>query len=381
MFVGSVSCILATTQLFSFSNKKTQVVVLGDTHTGKTSLVLRFVEGYYRASKRTPTVGAFFLTKRVQIEGITCKIQIWDTAGQPQFRPMACMYYQNAAAAVLCYDVASRSSFAVVQHWLEELHRNVSAGSIVICLCATKTDQPHPHAVSAHEAQQLAHTTGAMFHETSAQHNQHVHQLFQRVAERVLQFRQQDIGGRSSRIPVTPGAAIHKPLSHNGPQQQQHTGLYPPSPSNQPSNLLDTEDPHTDLTDGTVTRGALFDYTTTTDQARDDIVTQEAAAAAVEEQEEEKKQDEASAPMDGFLTNPADQDGVVDNGGFGDNYATTTTTTSRRDKRDRVGIGIQPSDTATPHDKDATSSSSSLPSLYAFMCGTEETASTTCVLS
>jgi hypothetical protein len=96
--------------------------MLGDTNVGKTSLVLRFAEGYYRESSRSPTVGAFFITKRVQTDaGITCKVQIWDTAGQSQFRKMAPMYYKTAAAAVLCYDVSNMNSFDCVKQWLDEL--------------------------------------------------------------------------------------------------------------------------------------------------------------------------------------------------------------------------------------------------------------------
>lgn len=96
--------------------------MLGHTNVGKTSLVLRFAEGYYRENSRSPTLGAFFITKRLQTEsGITCKVQIWDTAGQQQFRKMAPMYYKTAAAAVLCYDVSDVNSFDCVKDWLEEL--------------------------------------------------------------------------------------------------------------------------------------------------------------------------------------------------------------------------------------------------------------------
>ena len=35
--------------------------MLGDSHVGKTSLVTRFSEGYYRENSREPTVGAFFV--------------------------------------------------------------------------------------------------------------------------------------------------------------------------------------------------------------------------------------------------------------------------------------------------------------------------------
>jgi len=174
--------------------------MLGDTNTGKTSLVLRFAEGYYREEARSSTVGAFFITKRLQVQGITCKLSIWDTAGQEQFKCMAPMYYRNAAAAIVCYDVTSPSSYQTMRFWLDELHRNIPAGTIVICIAATKTDLVPQ--VDLTEAEQMANSMGAMFVDTSAKTNTNVIGLFRKVAERVLQFKQ------DTPIPVTPGAAI-----------------------------------------------------------------------------------------------------------------------------------------------------------------------------
>jgi small GTP-binding protein len=181
--------------------KHTQVVMLGDTNTGKTSLVLRFAEGYYREESRSATVGAFFMTKRMQVNKLTCKIQIWDTAGQAQFKHIIPMYYKNAAAAIVCYDVSNRESFSTMRYWLDELHRNVAAGSIVICMCATKCDL-QPPVIPYSEAQELAQAMGAMWVDTSAKTNFNVTELFRQVAERVLRFREND------KIPVTPGASI-----------------------------------------------------------------------------------------------------------------------------------------------------------------------------
>lgn len=102
-----------------------KVVMLGETFTGKTSLVLRFAEGYYRDSARNPTVGAFFITKRLTVsvpvkdgeepQPITAKLAIWDTAGQEQFKRLAPMYYKNAAAAIICYDVTSPKSYETLE--------------------------------------------------------------------------------------------------------------------------------------------------------------------------------------------------------------------------------------------------------------------------
>lgn len=184
--------------------------MLGDTCTGKTSLVLRFAEGYYRDESRSATVGAFFITKRLQVNGITCKIQIWDTAGQAQFRPMAPMYYKNAAAAIVTYDVTSPQSFKVMRYWLDELHQNTSAGSIVIAIAATKVDLSKDALVPTSEGEEMANAMGAIFVDTSAKANTNVTTLFRRVAERVLQFRERAKrdGTDVNEIPVTPGASI-----------------------------------------------------------------------------------------------------------------------------------------------------------------------------
>jgi len=174
-----------------------KVVILGDTTVGKTSLVLRFAEGYYRDEGRSATVGAFFITKRVQTSnGITCKVQIWDTAGQPQFRKMAPMYYRTAAAAIICYDVSNPESFASVREWVKELQQcNATPGTIAIVIAATKRDLMEEPAVKSlipiAQAIKLAAEIGAIFVDTSARNNDNVHLLFQRVSERVLELREQ----------------------------------------------------------------------------------------------------------------------------------------------------------------------------------------------
>lgn len=183
-----------------------KIAMLGDTHTGKTSLVLRFAEGYYRDAPRSSTVGAFFITKRLQTSnGITCKIQIWDTAGQKQYRPMAPMYYKTAAAAIVCFDAVSYESFAIMRDWLDELHRNINAGSIVIAIAATKCDL-QPVAKILKEAEDLAQAVGAIFVDTSAKLNYRVNDLFQKVAERVLRFR--DTNNVS--LPIQNGACVNE---------------------------------------------------------------------------------------------------------------------------------------------------------------------------
>jgi GTPase SAR1 family protein len=146
-----------------------QVVLLGDASSGKTSLVLRYVEGRFRGLVRAssthgssnasasvnqspasdagnvaalsasktqpsqynfdspsfcyqPTAGAFFLTKRVTVESnLTCKMMIWDTAGARQYAKLSPTYYKQAAACILCFDVSNPTSLIRVRQIAYEL--------------------------------------------------------------------------------------------------------------------------------------------------------------------------------------------------------------------------------------------------------------------
>ena len=48
-------------------------------------------------------------------------MHIWDTAGSERFRNLVQMYYRDAAAAIVCYDVTNERSFDSVSYWVNEM--------------------------------------------------------------------------------------------------------------------------------------------------------------------------------------------------------------------------------------------------------------------
>lgn len=57
---------------------------------------------------RPPTIGAAYMAQSIALNDCTVKLEIWDTAGQERYRALAPMYYRNAAAALIVYDITSR---------------------------------------------------------------------------------------------------------------------------------------------------------------------------------------------------------------------------------------------------------------------------------
>ncbi|ORX37375.1 ras family-domain-containing protein [Kockovaella imperatae] len=120
--------------------KATQVklVLLGEAAVGKSSLVMRFCSNDFNENT-SPTIGAAFLTQKCRLENRIVKFEIWDTAGQERFHSLAPMYYRNAAAAVVVYDITKASSLEKAKAWVKELQRQANP-NIVIALVGNKLD-------------------------------------------------------------------------------------------------------------------------------------------------------------------------------------------------------------------------------------------------
>lgn len=98
------------------------------------------------------SVSAAFLTQKCSLPTRTIKFEIWDTAGQERFASLAPMYYRNAQAALVVYDVTKPSSLTKAKHWVAELQRQASPG-IVIALVGNKLDLTNDANETAGEAQ------------------------------------------------------------------------------------------------------------------------------------------------------------------------------------------------------------------------------------
>lgn len=59
-------------------------------------------------SNHDVTIGVEFAAKNLKINRKTIKLQIWDTAGQENFRSITRSYYRSAIGALLIYDITRR---------------------------------------------------------------------------------------------------------------------------------------------------------------------------------------------------------------------------------------------------------------------------------
>ena len=158
-------------------------IIIGDAAVGKSNLLLRYAHGQFKPEYQL-TIGVEFGAKNIQIKNKVFRIQIWDTAGQENFRSITRAYYKNSVCALVVYDISSRDSFNNVTTWIEDC-KNQSPKTIFMVLVGNKCDLNDKRQVTAEEGKELADKNDMMFFETSAKDGINVDEIFLNSANEI----------------------------------------------------------------------------------------------------------------------------------------------------------------------------------------------------
>jgi small GTP-binding protein len=166
---------------------KCKVVLLGKSGVGKTSIISRYTTNVFKESLMT-TPGANFITKKVNFPKAnkTIKFEIWDTAGQERYRSLAKVFYNNASACILVYDITNKDTFNdIVNYWIPELKENAPKDTI-LALAGNKSDLYLEEQVNDNEGKNLAKSINAIYLRTSAKLNSSIDELFNNIGNKYL---------------------------------------------------------------------------------------------------------------------------------------------------------------------------------------------------
>ena len=136
-------------------------VIIGDSGVGKSNILLKYINNTFSEEFKA-TVGVEFGAKNLQVNGRVYRIQIWDTAGQENFRSIARAYYKNSVCACIVYDITNRNSFNSIQSWIDDCVKQ-SPKSILFILIGNKNDLNESREVQYEEGVEFAKKRNMIF--------------------------------------------------------------------------------------------------------------------------------------------------------------------------------------------------------------------------
>ncbi|KAL2052112.1 hypothetical protein ABVK25_007554 [Lepraria finkii] len=101
------------------NNVVIKVGMVGDAQIGKTSLMVKYVEGSWDEDY-IQTLGVNFMEKTISIRNTEITFSIWDLGGQREFVNMLPLVCNDAVALLFMFDLTRKSTLNSIKEWYRQ---------------------------------------------------------------------------------------------------------------------------------------------------------------------------------------------------------------------------------------------------------------------
>ena len=112
-------------------DKLIQIVLLGETNVGKTTIFNRFCDNVLDRSCIS-TIGVEFKVKQYKYKNNNYSLQIFDTAGQERFRSVTQAYYKMGDGFIIVFDLTNQDSLNAVDEWINNVKDTIENPKYII---------------------------------------------------------------------------------------------------------------------------------------------------------------------------------------------------------------------------------------------------------
>ena len=166
-----------------------KVCIFGDGGVGKTSLVNRYLTGVFTEGT-SMTLGLDFHVKSLKINDLEVGLQIWDFAGEEEFRHLLARYVLGSNGGIFMYDMTRYSSLQHLDDWLQVFKEGMKGEEeqIPFIMVGGKLDLKETRTISVQEASDLADSKSFKgYIECSAKTGENIQKIFEDIARLMLE--------------------------------------------------------------------------------------------------------------------------------------------------------------------------------------------------
>ena len=95
------------------------------------------------------------------------------------------LYYRDAAAIIIVYDITSMNSYHNAQNWTREVQEVINKQNSIILFVGNKLDKQCDRKVSFEEVNTFANVNNFIYKEVSAKTGEGIEELFHTIGEKI----------------------------------------------------------------------------------------------------------------------------------------------------------------------------------------------------
>ena len=165
----------STSAIKNIPGKRITCILLGDSHSGKSSFLIRYFKNKFSEAFMT-TIGMDKEVKLIKINNQLYHFNLWDTAGEERYRSLPTNYFQRANGIFLLFDINNKTSFENIEKWVDDIiDKSKDNKNLIIYLIGNKIDLERK--VLKEDAIQLASKLNIKYFESSNKLNLNIYEI------------------------------------------------------------------------------------------------------------------------------------------------------------------------------------------------------------
>ena len=170
-----------------------KVILVGESGTGKTSLINAAMGLPFKESLESTTANSFS-SKKITGGSKQYILNLWDTIGQEKFRSLTKIFIKDSKIVLLVYDITRLNSFKELDFWYKMI-RDILGDDIIVGVCGNKQDLFAREQVKEEEGRKYAEERNISFKLTSAKN----HLSFNKFLDELVKQYTEKFGGEKNK--------------------------------------------------------------------------------------------------------------------------------------------------------------------------------------
>ncbi len=180
------------------SDEEIKVILIGESGTGKTSLINATMGLKFKDTVESTTTNSFS-SKTVTINNKEYVLNLWDTIGQEKFRSLTKIFIKDSKIVILVYDITRKASFNELNFWLKMI-QDILGDEPVLGICGNKSDLFVKEQVKEEEVKKYSQEKNIPFKLTSAKNPLSFNKFLEDLVKQYLEKRGVETVGTKDKI-------------------------------------------------------------------------------------------------------------------------------------------------------------------------------------